>query len=119
MSARGEVAISLRTRPIRTALMAPGSLACWLLALSWAFVAPNYWVFTVTGAVPLAITALGLLVLQGWAREISLVSAGLYGTALYFFGYLERPDNLGKGIPWPFAALIAIGAVTALMVAMA
>jgi ABC-type branched-subunit amino acid transport system ATPase component/ABC-type branched-subunit amino acid transport system permease subunit len=114
-----EVPISLRTRPIRSAMTAPGSLFGWLIALSWVFLAPDYWVFTVSAAIPLAITSLGLLVLQGWAREISLASAGLYGTALYFFGYLERPDNLGQGIPWLFAALIAIGSVTALMVVMA
>jgi len=90
----------------------------WLFAATWVFAAPDYWV-TASSAIPLAVASLGLLVLQGWTREISLASAGLFGTALYFFGYLERPDNLGQGWPWLLAAVAAIGSVTALMVVMA
>src|ERR1700761_6536177 len=114
----GRVPVSQRTRPIRSA-MTVGPTLCWIIAVIWVFDFADYQIFTVSAAIPLAVASLGLLVLQGWAREISLATAGLWGTALYWFGYLERPDNLGKGIPWVFAALITIGAVTALMVGIA
>jgi ABC-type branched-subunit amino acid transport system ATPase component/ABC-type branched-subunit amino acid transport system permease subunit len=112
------VPVSQRTRPIRSAMTA-GPTLCWILAVVWVFVFANYQVYTASAAIPLAVASLGLLVLQGWAREISLATAGLWGTALYFFGYLERPDNLGQGIPWVFAAIIAVGAVSLLMVGVA
>jgi ABC-type branched-subunit amino acid transport system ATPase component/ABC-type branched-subunit amino acid transport system permease subunit len=96
-----------------------GTAVAWIFAVVWPFAFADYQVFTASAAIPLAVASLGLLVLQGWAREISLASAGLFGTALYYFGYLERPDNLGKGIPWVGAALIAVAAVTALMVVVA
>src|ERR1700753_3770628 len=105
------VPVSQRTRPIRSA-MGAGSVLCWIIAVVWVFDFADYQIFTVSAAIPLALASLGLLVLQGWAREISLASAALWGTALYYFGYLERPDNLGQGIAWPFAAIIAVGAVT-------
>ena len=66
----------------------------------WVVFAPDYLIFIVSCAIPLAVVSLGLLVLQGWAREISLATAGLFATAMYWFGYLNRQDNLGKGIPW-------------------
>ncbi|HEX3827837.1 MAG TPA: branched-chain amino acid ABC transporter ATP-binding protein/permease [Sporichthyaceae bacterium] len=110
--------VSQRTRPIRSAMTA-GPTLCWIIAVVWVFDFADYQIFTVSAAIPLAIASLGLLVLQGWAREISLASAGLWGASLYWFGYLERPDNLGKGIPWVFAAIIAIGAVALLMMGIA
>ncbi|MGQ0844128.1 MAG: branched-chain amino acid ABC transporter ATP-binding protein/permease [Sporichthyaceae bacterium] len=112
-------AASPRTRPVQAALGAGGPLCFAGLLLVWVFAAPAYWVFTVSAAIPLAVAGLGLLVLQGWARELSLASAALFGTALYWFGYLNRQDNLGQGIPWIPAMVLAVGAVTALMVLVA
>jgi ABC-type branched-subunit amino acid transport system ATPase component/ABC-type branched-subunit amino acid transport system permease subunit len=85
----------------------------------WLATAPDYWIFTVSCAVPLAVVALGLLVLQGWAREISLASAGLFATAMYVFGFLNRQDNVGRGIPWVLAALLTLALVAGLMAAVA
>ncbi len=110
---------STRTRPVRAAVGQPGGLALLGLAVVWIFAAPDYWIFTVSCAFPLAVVALGLLVLQGWAREVSLASAALFATSMYVFGYLNRQDNLGKGIPWVIAALLTVGLVAGLMAAIA
>jgi ABC-type branched-subunit amino acid transport system permease subunit len=75
-------------------------------AVLWALLAPSYWVFTATTAVLLAITTLGLTVVVGWVREVSLVQAGLVGTAMYISGYLYRPEG---GWGWPFLAAAAVG----------
>jgi ABC-type branched-subunit amino acid transport system ATPase component/ABC-type branched-subunit amino acid transport system permease subunit len=75
-------------------------------AVLWVFLAPSYWVFTATTAVLLAITTLGLTVVVGWVREVSLVQAGLVGTAMYVSGYLYRPEG---GLGWPFLAAAAVG----------
>src|SRR5688500_10770383 len=75
-------------------------------ATVWVFLAPSYWVFTATTAVLLAITTLGLTVVVGWVREVSLVQAGLVGTAMYVSGYLYRPEG---GLGWPFLAAAAVG----------
>jgi hypothetical protein len=75
-----EVPVSQRTRPIGSA-MGAGSVVCWIVAVLWVFGFADYQIFTVSAAIPLAVASLGLLVLQGWAREISLTSAGLWGIA--------------------------------------
>ncbi|MBA3742386.1 ATP-binding cassette domain-containing protein [Sporichthya sp.] len=108
------------SRPVLTAMSAPGSLIAVALLVLYAFTAPDYKVFTVAGAVPIALTGLGLLVLIGWAREISLATAGIFGSAIYVMGYLTRnpeegPGLLGAGgvkgggLPWVLAAVIVIG----------
>ncbi len=43
----------------------------------------TYWVFTVSVGLVLAISCLGLLVVVGWVREISLAQAGLTGSVVY------------------------------------
>lgn len=88
-----------------------GALAA--AAVLWVFVAPSYWVFTATAAILLAISALGLTVVVGWVREVSLVQAGLVGSAVYVSGYLNRQVG-GEG--WPFlpAALAGIAVAVAL-----
>ena len=75
-------------------------------ATLWVFLAPSYWVFIATTAVLLAITTLGLTVVVGWVREVSLVQAGLVGTAMYVSGYLYRAEG---GLGWPFLAAAAVG----------
>jgi len=54
---------------------------------------PTYMVFTANAALPIAITALGLLVLVGWTREISLATSGMFVSAAYFDGWLNRPPS--------------------------
>ena len=84
------------------------------VALGWSLVAPNFWIFTVTSAIILGIAGLGLLVVVGWGREISLMQAGLTGTAAYLTGYFYRSTEGGRGLPYLVAAALAIAAVVAL-----
>ncbi len=107
------------TRPVRAALRSPGAQLLAFGLIAWLFFWPDYMVFTLTAAFPAAFAGLGLLVLQGWTREISLASAGLLGTSMYYYGWLAR-DDLGVGLPWVIAAVIAItiaGAAMALLAA--
>ncbi|GAA0637167.1 hypothetical protein GCM10009547_46870 [Sporichthya brevicatena] len=119
------------SRPVLTAMSTPGSLVALAVVVLYAVTAPAYKVFTVAGAVPIALTGLGLLVLIGWAREISLATAGIYGSAIYLMGYLTRnPDNGpganglggvdGGDLPWVIAAVavIAGGALALALVAL-
>lgn len=74
-------------------------------------IADNYWTFNVTVGMVLAIACLGLLVVVGWGREISLAQAGLTGAALYISGYMARgdkPGTPGPGFEFPIAAAIGI-----------
>jgi ABC-type branched-subunit amino acid transport system ATPase component/ABC-type branched-subunit amino acid transport system permease subunit len=52
-------------------------------------------------------TGLGLLVLTGWTREISLCSAGIFMGSCYYQGWLNRPLG-GHGMDWPLAAVLVI-----------
>jgi branched-chain amino acid transport system permease protein len=76
----------------------------------------RYWIFNVTVGLVLAISCLGLLVLVGWAREISLAQAGLTGSALYLSLYLygDWPDE-GR---WPFPLAAAAGIAFAVAVSL-
>jgi ABC-type branched-subunit amino acid transport system ATPase component/ABC-type branched-subunit amino acid transport system permease subunit len=58
----------------------------------------------------LAISTLGLLVLVGWAREVSLAQAGLTATSIYICGFAMR-DGDGWGWPYLASAALAIGVV--------
>jgi ABC-type branched-subunit amino acid transport system ATPase component/ABC-type branched-subunit amino acid transport system permease subunit len=70
------------------------------------FTAPQYWLFTATTGLLLGISTLGLLVLVGWAREVSLAQAGLTATAIYLCGFAMRS---GAGWHWPYLAAAALG----------
>lgn len=97
----------------------------------WVFLADNYWVFIGTRGLVLAISTLGLLVLVGWGREISLAQAGLVGSAAYICGYAYRSRSgasqlavgqkgvPGLGLPYLVSALIAIGFVVLVSVLVA
>jgi ABC-type branched-subunit amino acid transport system ATPase component/ABC-type branched-subunit amino acid transport system permease subunit len=76
------------------------------VAAVWLFTAPQYWLFTATTGLTLAISTLGLLVLVGWAREVSLAQAGLTATAIYLCGFAMRS---GSGFHWPYLAAAALG----------
>jgi ABC-type branched-subunit amino acid transport system ATPase component/ABC-type branched-subunit amino acid transport system permease subunit len=107
-----------KTRPVLRAIASPWSMLMAVGLLVWPLLTADYLVFTMSAAVPIAILGLGLLVLQGWTREIALCSAGLFATACYLMNWLHRPEQ-GKGLPWLVAALLAAGAVTAMMAGLA
>src|SRR5581483_4006725 len=79
----------------------------------WLFTAPQYWLFTATTGLTLGISTLGLLVLVGWAREVSLAQAGLTATAIYLCGFAMRS---GAGWHWAYlpAAAFAVAVVVVL-----
>ncbi|MGQ0843335.1 MAG: ATP-binding cassette domain-containing protein [Sporichthyaceae bacterium] len=106
------------TAPVRAALRSRGAQILALVLIGWLFFWPSYMVFILTAAFPAAFAGLGLLVLQGWTREISLASAGLLGTSMYYYGWLAR-DDAGVGLPWVIAAVIAIAIAGAAMAALA
>ncbi len=109
------------TRPVVSALSHVGSIVLIIVGLGWITLWPDYMVYTLTAAVPVAFAGLGLLILTGWSREISMASAGLFATSLYLYGYFARDDvptttdHEGYGITWPVAALMAIAFATLLM----
>lgn len=89
-----------------------------LIAIFWPYVyQKNYWIFTANAGLILAMSSLGLMVVVGWAREVSLMHAGLVGTATYYLGYLYRPEvdaagnPGGKGYNYIIATVIAIAIV--------
>jgi branched-chain amino acid transport system permease protein len=75
----------------------------------------GYWTFNVMAGLVLAISCLGLLVLVGWAREISLMQAALTGSALYACRHAYGGPDYGSGLGWPFPVAVAwaIGFVVA------
>ena len=73
----------------------------------------TYWTFNVMVGLVLAISCLGLLVLVGWAREISLMQAGLTGSAVYLCQYFLRQDETLRAWPFPLAAAAAVAFVVA------
>ena len=71
-----------------------GYAALLAVALGWVLVVPKFWIFLGGAACLLAISALGLSVVVGWAGEVSLASAALVGTSVYLTGYIVRKDGL-------------------------
>src|SRR4051812_20607967 len=92
----------------------PRLLIVAVAAVSWAFVGDTYWIFPVTAGLLLGIAGLGLMTVVGWGREISLVQAGLTGTAAYITGYAYRSTEGGWGLPFLGAVAVAVLAVVAL-----
>jgi branched-chain amino acid transport system permease protein len=78
-------------------------------ALGWVLVVPKFWIFLGGAACLLAISALGLSVVVGWAGEVSLASAALVGTSVYLTGYIVRKD----GLHLPFLVGLAAGVLVA------
>jgi ABC-type branched-subunit amino acid transport system ATPase component/ABC-type branched-subunit amino acid transport system permease subunit len=98
---------ALTRAPLQTALWA----VLGALALVWVMGEPGYWIFTANSGLVLAVSTLGLMVVVGWIKEVSLVQAGLTGTAVYLCAYFNRP-SLGWGLPYLVAAALAIGVVS-------
>jgi ABC-type branched-subunit amino acid transport system ATPase component/ABC-type branched-subunit amino acid transport system permease subunit len=107
-----------RTRPVIMAMQTPQAIAIVTVLVAWVAFVPDYLVFSLTAAIPVAIIGLGLLVLQGWVREISLASAGLYATAIYYFNWLHR-EGEGKDLNFFLAAGITLTITTTLMAGIA
>jgi ABC-type branched-subunit amino acid transport system ATPase component/ABC-type branched-subunit amino acid transport system permease subunit len=99
-------------------LRRPGLLVGITLAVAFPFFAENSTIFTVTGGLVLGIAAFGLVAVVGWSREVSLVQAGLTGTAAYVSGYCYRSVG-GKGLPFVVAALLATAVVVGLSILVA
>jgi ABC-type branched-subunit amino acid transport system ATPase component/ABC-type branched-subunit amino acid transport system permease subunit len=110
--------LETKSRPVLRAMSSPASLLLTGLLVFWGLFMAEYRVFGLTAAIPVAILGLGLLVLQGWAREISLASAGVFASAMYYFNWLDRDDQ-GQGLPWILAAVIAVAIATAFMAGLA
>ncbi|MGQ0845176.1 MAG: branched-chain amino acid ABC transporter ATP-binding protein/permease [Sporichthyaceae bacterium] len=107
-----------KTRPILRAMSSPWSVTLVAALVIWPLLVHEYLVFSLTAAVPIALLGLGMLVLQGWTREITLVSAGLFATSAYYFNWLHRVDQ-GQGWLWIFAAATAVAIPTLLMAGLA
>jgi len=85
-------------------------LSNWLLlavAMAFGAWANETWLFIVGMSLLTGILSLGTLVVVGYARETSLMQAGLCGTALYIAGWAYR-SNTG-GLDWPFPLAMALG----------
>ncbi len=105
------------TRPILTSISKPGAMLWIFVVVTWPMWRPPYLVFSANSAIPVAIAALGLLVLVGWARELSLATAGIFASSSYICGFLNRELG-GPGWPWVFAAsfvILSAGLVMALL----
>jgi len=111
-----------RARPAQPGLLAglarnPGFLAVLAVAVGWVAFAPNYYIFVVSSGLVLSISSLGLGVLVGWAKEITLAQAAFVGCGVYVAGWLYRPDPAGRGWPFWLAVLAAMAFVGAISVA--
>src|SRR5687767_4694787 len=82
---------STTAQPVLSSVRHVGSVLLAVALIGWISLFPNYLVYTLTAAIPVAFAGLGLLVLQGWSRELSLATAGLFATSLYTYGYFARP----------------------------
>lgn len=101
----------------------PGLLVLLAMLVLYPLVGANNWVYNVTTGLVLAVSALGLLVVVGWGREISLAQAGITGAACYISGFAARefngtvwdipgfnlPRGLYTDLAFPLAALYGIG----------
>ena len=94
-----------RSRPIAGLFTQPLSLAGMVLAVVWIFLVRDYWVFLATSGMVIGVLALGLMVLVGWVREVTLASGAVFGTSLYIGSYMYREGDYGFGFP----LLVAVG----------
>ena len=100
----------------------PGLLVLIGILVIYPLVGASNWVYNVNTGLLLAVSALGLLVVVGWGREISLAQAGLTGAACYISGFAARdfqggaydipivdfPHGMYTDLPFPVAALYGI-----------
>jgi ABC-type branched-subunit amino acid transport system permease subunit len=77
----------------------------------------NYWLFILQMSFIMGIVALGTLVVSGYAREITLMQAGLTGTAIYISGWAYRTNY--DGLRWPFPLAMALGVLVVVTISVA
>ena len=99
------------TRPVFNAMTPAPALVLVAFLVLFGMLGPVYLVFSITSGMTLAMVALGLLIVVGWAREISLLAAGIFASAIYLDGYLNREVGRAPGWPWVWAALTTIGVI--------
>ncbi len=100
----------------------PGLLILLATLAIFPLIGATNWVYNVNTGLLLALPALGLLVVVGWGREISLAQAGITGAACYISGFAAReftggvwdvpfidlPKGMYTDLPFPVAALYGI-----------
>jgi ABC-type branched-subunit amino acid transport system ATPase component/ABC-type branched-subunit amino acid transport system permease subunit len=109
-----------KSQPLTRILQNPLNLLVGLVAVFWIFTVADYWVFLASSGFVIGILALGLMVMVGWVREVTLASAAVYGSCLYLSTWIYR-DEPGWGLPLIFAivAAVLIGAGIMLAVSLA
>jgi ABC-type branched-subunit amino acid transport system ATPase component/ABC-type branched-subunit amino acid transport system permease subunit len=105
-----------RARPVLSLWRRPLNILLAVLALTWIWPVRDYWVFTISAGMIVAVVVLGLMVMTGWCREVNLASAGVYATSLYLSSYVYR-DDPGWGKPLWLAVLTSIGIGAGIMLA--
>src|SRR5688500_4249685 len=80
-------------------------------AVGWVYFADNYWIYVASSGLVLSISSLGLMVLVGWAKEVTLAQAAFVGCGVYVAGWLYRPEPAGHGWPFWLAVLAAMAFV--------
>ena len=106
-----------KARPIAMLFKQPLSVGMMVLSVTWIFLVKDYWVFLVTSGMVVGTIALGIMVLTGWAREVTLASGAVFGTSLYIGSYAYRHGDYGWGWPLGVAVLISIGVGALIMFA--
>jgi ABC-type branched-subunit amino acid transport system permease subunit len=94
-------------------------LVLFAAALGYGFLGNDYWIFNIQMSFIMGIVAMGTMVMVGYARETTLMQAGLTGTAIYISGYAYRDNYDGLSLPFPVAALMGITVVVAISVVVA
>ena len=108
-SARTPLEVPRRFGGIRGRLgIHPGLVLLAAIAVVYPLVASSYWTFHVAAGLVLAISCLGLLVVVGWLREISLMQAGLTGASVSITAALSV-DTFGEGEALRFPVAAACG----------
>lgn len=90
-----------------------------IAAVAWPLVIGGAWPFILSMSLLTGIVGMGTLVVVGWARETTLMQAGLTGTSLYLAGWAYRDNTGGLGWPFPVAVLFAVSCVVAMSIVVA
>jgi len=110
--------IATGTAPVRRAAQHPGVIAVTAIALLWGAYGRTYLIYTVNAGIATALACPGFDRAGGLGREVSLATAGVFGSAVYIYGYFSRPIT-GKGWPWVLVALFVMLLAAALMASIA
>jgi ABC-type branched-subunit amino acid transport system ATPase component/ABC-type branched-subunit amino acid transport system permease subunit len=105
-----------KARPLTSLVRQPLNVLLAVVAFAWIWPVRDYWVFTISAGMVIAVVALGVMVMTGWCREVNLASAGVYASSLYLASYVYR-DEPGWGKPLWCAVLAAIGIGAGIMLA--